>query len=141
MPKVSKVSKVVGEKPWNDVFFISVEMENGDAGQIYSKTSGSVKVGDELNYDIDTSKGEGKHSIKLVKSGSNGGFQKKAWVGEDPESKIAGIAFSYSVQLCVAGKIEVPKVPELAESIALKMQALTAKLKSTAPKPTPDASV
>jgi hypothetical protein len=139
MAKVSKVSKVVGEKPWNDVFFISVEMENGDAGQIYSKTSGSVKVGDELNYDIDTSKGEGKHSIKLIKSGSNSGFQKKAWVGEDQEAKIAGISFGYAKDLCVAGKIESKQMVQTAELIATGMQALTAKLKSTAPKPTPDA--
>lgn len=149
MAKVSKVKVRISERNWispeaNTLYFVKVEMDNGDIGDIMRKATGEISVGEELEYDIVPAKKEGEFSIKLVKkfgAFGGGGFPaKKPWVAEDAESKIASIAFSYSIQLCVGGKIEVDKVAGLAESIATKMQALTAKLKATAPKPAPDAT-
>lgn len=141
-----KIVKRVGEKVWanpktsKNVYFTSIELDNGDKGEVWCNASGEMKEGEEIEYDVE--KREGKpDSIRIKKSGTFGGgsFQKKPWVGEDQEAKIAGIAFSYSVQLCVGGKIESKQVVDMAESIALKMQALAAKLKATAPKPVEDA--
>ena len=149
MSKVSKVKVRISERNWtspdaNTLYFVKVEMENGDIGDIMRKATGEVSVGEELDYDIVPAKKDGEFSIKLVKKfGAFGGgaFAKKPWVGEDQEAKIAGISFGYAKDLCVAGKIEPKQMVDTASLIATSMQALTAKLKTTAPKPTPDAAV
>lgn len=151
MGTVSKVKERISERSWapedgGDIkYFVKVEMQNGDKGDIMRYKTGEVAVGDELDYDIAPAKRAGEFSIKLVKKafgGFGGGFKGGAsFAKEDTELKIASFAFAYSKDLCVGGKIEVDKVAALAESIAIKMQALTAKLKTTAPKPAVDAAV
>lgn len=150
MAKVSKVKVRVSERSWtspesNTLYFVKVEMENGDVGDIMRKATGEIAVGEELEYDIVPAKKEGEFSIKLVRKvgsfGGGGAFQKKAWVPEDVESRIASTSFSYAKDLCVAGKIESKQMVQTAELIANGIQSLTAKLKSTAPKPAPDATV
>jgi len=145
MAKVSKVKVRISERNWTSpesqtLYFVKVELENGDVGDIMRKASGEISVGEELEYDIVPAKKEGEFSIKLVKKAfGGGGFPaKKPWVAEDAEAKIASISFSYAVQLCVGSKIESKQLVQTAELIANGMQALTAKLKLTAPKPSGD---
>ncbi len=139
-----KIVKRVGEKGWkkdsssNEIFFVSVEMDNGDKGQILSQTSGAYKEGEEIEYDLDTTKGDGKHSIKIKKPFSAGGFPKKEWKGQDVELMFVTTSYSYAKDLLVGGKIEEKHLHGMAESIATKMQSLHNKLKANKPA---DASV
>lgn len=143
-----KIVKRIGEKKWvnpksgKDVFFVSIELDNGDKGEVWCNASGELKEGESIpDYTIEPREGKAS-SIKITRSvGSSGGFAKKAWVPEDVESRIASTSFSYAKDLCVAGKIESKQMVQTAELIAIGIQTLTAKLKTTAPKPADDAKV
>jgi len=148
MAKVSKVKVRVSERSWtpqdggNTSYFVKVEMENGDKGDIMRYKTGEANVGEEFEYDIvESTKKPGEFSIKPIKKPFGGGFKGGSFAKEDNELKMVTMAYSYSKDLCVAGKIADAQVHAMAESIATKMQALTAKLKATAPKPAPDATV
>lgn len=61
--KTSKVAEVVGTKPWNDVTYHNLVMENGDKINIGKKKL--LAVGDELNYEIT---GDGQQEYDKAKS-------------------------------------------------------------------------
>jgi len=127
---LGKIKKIVSEKAWNDSFFVKVEMDNGDSGDIYSKSAGAYKEGQEIDYDVDKSKGDGKHAIKIKQSGSFGGA-KKPWVGEDPDVKLAGMSMSYAKDLVIAGKIDMKAIADTAELIAIRIKSIAEKLKAS----------
>lgn len=148
MAKVSKVKVRISERNWtspdsNILYFVKVEMENGDIGDIMRKATGEVIVGEELEYDIVPAKKDGEFSIKLVKKfgAFGGGFKGGSYQKEDVEFKLASFGWSYAKDMVVGGKIESTQMPAMAEKIALGIQSLTAKLKLTAPKHAPDAAV
>lgn len=125
-----KIVERIKETPWNEVFFVSVKLDNGDAGQLYAKSSGLYPVGEEIEYDLDTSKGDGKHSIKIKKPFNAGGFPKKEWKGEDIEFKTVSVCMSYVKDLVVAGKIELKDMSTYTEKMSLKTMEIYQKLKA-----------
>lgn len=140
-----KITKRVGEKVWanpktgKNVYFVSIEIDNGDKGEVWCNASGEMKEGEEIEYDVE--KRDGKADSIRIKKSAGSGYQKKAWVGEDNELKMITMSYAYAKDLCVAGKITDQQLHGTAESIATKMQALHQKLKATAPKPAEDAKV
>ncbi len=99
-----------------------VSFENGDRGFYTSKNEDQNKfvVGVEVEYLIEEK--IGKNNVKYFKvtlpqkenNFSGGGFQKKS---VDPKVQLAGYAASYTKDLIVAGKINVPDFEKYFEII------------------------
>lgn len=94
--KTAKVTEVLDVKEWNGpngtVFYHKIRLDNGDAGTIGKKTSGSVKAGDTLNYEITET--EHGNKIKTVQDNNFGGKGFRA--------SNASFALSYAKDLMVA---------------------------------------
>lgn len=141
-----KIAKRIGEKVWpnpksgKNVYFTSIEMDNGDKGESWCDNSGELKEGEEIEYELIPREGK-SNTIKLKRSGSfGGGFKGGSYQKEDVEFKLASFGWSYAKDLVVGGKLEAAQMPVMAEKMALGIQSLTSKLKSTAPKSAPDAT-
>ncbi len=129
--KTSKIVKVTGSKQWKDIFYTSVELENGDKGSIGSKSEGKYKVGDEIKYEITTRESNGNtyYDIKIVKDKpefQKGGFQK------DNEFHLVSFSYAYAKDLVVADKASIDKLQDLADRIADRMMAKYKSLKGDA---------
>lgn len=129
---ISKIVKRVGEKPYSKegkptVYYVSLELENGDKGNMYAQSSGMYKEGEmSPEYDL---KVEGNFSNLVLRKTGNNSFQKKEWKGADLEAQFCSFSFSYTKDLIVAGKVDIKDIITISEKMAFGMQVLYNKLK------------
>lgn len=75
--KESKVKEIKGIKPYNGtygmIYYFTVEMENGDKGEVSKKSESGLKVGSPLKYTLETKNGYVK--LKEFKENSFKGGQ------------------------------------------------------------------
>lgn len=123
MEKKGKITRTTFVSEWagpnGQVYYHSIELDNGDAGQIGSKEKMPAKLnpGNELTYTIEsTSKG---NKIKAVSTG--GGFQKGGRPSIDPRAQFIGFCHAYAKDLVVAGKVELKDINGAAESMFKNM--------------------
>ncbi len=108
MEKTAKITRTTFVSEWmspqgSQVYYHSIELDNGDSGQIGSKEKMPAKLnpGSELTYTIETTTRGNK--IKAVVAGAPaGGFKGRSM----PEPRIQMISFAaaYTKDLVVAGK-------------------------------------
>ena len=102
----SKVKLITGTKVWKwpnwDVFYHSMEMENGDKVNVGKKTDNFFKVGDEINYDVVSTDEYWVKKIKEIKEE----FKKGWYTPVNPRITAVSMAMSYAKDLVVAGKVE-----------------------------------
>lgn len=70
MAKTSKIKAILSQAKWYEktsTWYYDIEMENGDKGSKGVKDKDSLKVGQELNYDLEDN-GRGGFRIKAVKN-------------------------------------------------------------------------
>lgn len=121
MEKKARITRTTFVNEWagsnGTVYYHSIELDNGDSGQIGSKEKMPAKLnpGQELTYTIEsTSKGN------KIKSVTPSGFQgKKAVI--DPRAQFISFASAYSKDLVVAGKIDIKDMNGASESIFKNM--------------------
>jgi hypothetical protein len=116
MEKTAKIIKSEFKNEWQNpkggvIYFHSLELDNGDIGQIGTKDKNpdKISVGSELTYTLEN--GRIKAVAKpFVKGG--GGFK-----AEPFEHKAAGYAAAYAKDLVVAGKVEIGQMLAIADKI------------------------
>lgn len=109
-----KITRTTFRSEWNNPkggvnYYYDIELDNGDKGQIGTKTKDSPKLnpGQELEYDlVKTEKG---NKIKAIFSQS---FQPKGKIGIGPT---VGAAVNNAVSMFIAGKIEKEKIFQTAD--------------------------
>lgn len=118
MTKESKVKEIKKIRPWTGergtVYYFTLEMENGDKGEIGKQTEQSLKVGSLLKYTIETGK-KGQSVFKEVREG-------KGWAqASKPAQSNAVTALQCAEDLAAAyvSKCDVPieKMDALADRI------------------------
>jgi hypothetical protein len=101
MQKTSKVTDILQVKPWQGpkgtVYYFSIELANGDKGEIGSKSDDGIKIGDELNYTLEQT----EHGFKIKKAYQQNGFGGGGFKGQQRGSS-ASFALSYAKDLAVA---------------------------------------
>lgn len=118
MEKTSKITSCLFKNEWTNpqsgvvIFYHTIELENGDKGQIgvKEKYSPKIQVGTELSYTI-----EGDKIKAVAKPFVKGGG--KPFTPEPYEHKMAGMAYSFAKDLVIADKVEVKKIEDVAEKI------------------------
>lgn len=85
-----------------------VTLENGESGQVSSKTPDRWKVGDEVEYTIKAGQYGNKMSLKKPDSSRYGGNE---------SSKYPSFAVAYAKDLVVAGKVELKDLEPTAKRI------------------------
>ena len=122
--ETSKVKSITGTKKRagtnGDVFYHSLEMENGDKVNVGKKTDNFFKVGDEIKYEVVSTDERGVKKIKEIKDspfGAKPSFQKN-YIKDS-----VSMALSYSKDLVCAGKVEIKDIETVAEKLHLWMSA------------------
>lgn len=129
--KTAKIVRAVFVSEWTgpsgQVYYHSIELDNGDSGQIGSKEKMPAKLnpGSELTYTIESSGGRNK--IKAVQADRPQFGNKKQF--QDPRAQFIGFSAAYAKDLCVAGKIDIKEMNGAAESIFINMLKLYDKIK------------
>jgi hypothetical protein len=108
MEKTAKITRTVFVSEWTNpqggqVYYHTIELDNGDSGQIGSKEKMPVKLnpGTELTYTIEaTSRG---NKIKAVTPNQGSSFRGRQSV--DPKTQMISFAMAYTKDLVVAGKV------------------------------------
>jgi hypothetical protein len=108
MEKTGKITRTVFVSEWTNpqggqVYYHTIELDNGDSGQIGSKEKMPVKLnpGSELTYTIEaTSRG---NKIKAVTQNQGSPFKGRQSV--DPKTQMISFAMAYTKDLVVAGKV------------------------------------
>lgn len=115
MEKTAKIVKSEFRNEWANpkggvIYFHSLEMDNGDIGQIGTKdrNTDKISVGSELTYTIENGR------IKAVSKPfvKGGGFK-----AEPFEHKAAGYAMAYAKDLVVSGNVEIAQLIGTADKI------------------------
>jgi hypothetical protein len=107
--KTAKITRTTFVSEWKSpqgtqVYYHTIELDNGDSGQIGSKEKMPAKLnpGSELTYTIEsTSRG---NKIKAVVPAGNQ-FQGKGRAMPEPRIQMISFAAAYTKDLIVAGKI------------------------------------
>jgi len=114
---VSKVKSITGTNVWKstnwDVFYHSMEMENGDKVSIGKKTDNYFKVWDEIKYEVKETDQYGVKKIKEIREE----FKKGWYTPVNPRIQAVSMAMAYSKDLVVAGKVDVKDIKSSATSI------------------------
>jgi hypothetical protein len=118
MPQTSTIKEIRGVKPWEGthgrVYYFSLEMANGDKGEIGKKSETALKVGDSLTYDIEVT-GKGNNLREIKQNGFTGNGHHLA----GPRSSAMALAYAKDLAVAniqVAGK-PLEMTPALAEKI------------------------
>lgn len=129
--KTSKVAEILGVREYTSpktnktIFYLMLRMENGDVGDVGKPSRDSIKVGDQLTYDL-IDRGEKGNSLQLAQpQGSQYGAQTNGQAytrNSFAENKGASFALSYAKDLAVAYNDRIPtdKVAETTLKIADK---------------------
>lgn len=130
MEKKAKITRTVFVSEWTNpqggqVYYHTIELDNGDTGQIGSKEKMPAKLnpGSELTYTIEA--GPRGNKIKAVMAPSSGGF--KPGGGRpvvDPRAQFIGFSASYAKDLVIAGKVDLKDMNLLTERIFDNMAKL-----------------
>ena len=103
------------------LYYHLIELDNGDKGEIGSKTKDPefLGVGKSLDYTITKSKNSNHaDSIKRAAKEQSGGYK------EDPKLKLIGMAMSYSKDLVVAKRVNLSDMGGYSEKIFDKMMEI-----------------
>jgi hypothetical protein len=113
MEKKAKIVRTTFKSTWagpnGNVYYHTVELDNGDKGEIGTKEQMPAKLnpGQELTYTIETTdKGTKIKAVAPAPGGGFGGGRK----GPEPKTQIIGFAMSYTKDLIVAGKISMDQL-------------------------------
>jgi len=125
--KTAKITRTTFVSEWmspqgSQVYYHSIELDNGDLGQIGSKEKMPEKLnpGHELTYTIEaTSRG---NKIKAVTE--NKGFKPGGRPTVDPRAQFIGFANAHAKDLVVAGKIDIKELNGATESMFKNMLKL-----------------
>lgn len=116
MEKTAKIVKSEFRNEWQNpkggvLYFHSLELDNGDAGQIATKDryTDKIGIGNELTYTIENGRIKAV-SKPFVKGGS--GFKSEPF-----EHKAAGYAMAYAKDLTVGGNVDVSQLIGTADKI------------------------
>lgn len=127
MEKKAKITRTVFTSEWTNpkggqVYYHTIELDNGDTGQIGSKEKMPSKLnpGSELTYTIET--GPRGNKIKAVLP-QGGGFKPGKPV-VDPRAQFIGFSASYAKDLVIAGKVDLRDMNLLTERIFDNMAKL-----------------
>lgn len=121
MEKKAKITRTTFKSTWagpnGNVYYHTVELDNGDKGEIGTKEQMPAKLnpGNELTYTIETTDKGTK--IKAVNPAAAGGFTGGGKKGPDPKVQIVGFAMAYTKDLVVADKIKIGELPAIFEKI------------------------
>lgn len=123
MEKKARITRTVFTSEWTNpkggqVYYHTIELDNGDTGQIGSKEKMPAKLnpGSELTYTIETTPRGNK--IKAVMQNTGGGF--KPGGGRpvvDPRAQFIGFSAAYAKDIVVAGKLDLKDMNLLTERI------------------------
>lgn len=115
MEKTAKIVKSEFRNEWENpkggvIYFHSLELDNGDVGQIGTKEKNTdkIRIGNELTYTIENGR------IKAVSKPfvKGGGFKSEPF-----EHKAAGYAMAYAKDLVVGGKMDISQLIRTADKI------------------------
>lgn len=124
MEKTAKITRTTFVSEWlspqgNQVYYHSIELDNGDSGQIGSKEKMPAKLnpGSELTYTIEASARGNKIKAASDKPAFKGGGLPTI----DPRAQFIGFSAAYAKDLVVAGKMDIKDMNGGAESIFKNM--------------------
>lgn len=115
MEKTAKIIKSEFRNEWANpkggvIYFHSLEMDNGDVGQIGTKERNPDKInkGQELTYTLEN----GRFKVTPKPFVKGGGFKSEPF-----EHKAAGYAMAYAKDLVVSGNVEIAQLIGTADKI------------------------
>ena len=128
MEKTAKITRTTFVSEWkspqgNQVYYHTIELDNGDSGQIGSKEKMPSKLnpGTELTYTIETTARGNKIKAVSDKPGFKPGAGRPT---VDPRAQFIGFTHAYAKDLVVAGKLDIKDINGAAESMFKNMLKL-----------------
>lgn len=126
MEKTAKITRTTFVSEWTSpqgqqVYYHTIELDNGDVGQIGSKEKMPTKLnpGNELTYTLESTSRGNKIKAVTQQAGFAGGGTKKQF--QDPRAQFISFAHAYVKDLVVAGKMELRDINGGAESMFKNM--------------------
>lgn len=118
METTAKVKSIAEPKEWNwpngIVYYLTMDMDNGDTVNIGKKSSTAFSIGDEIKYEV-ISEERGVKKIKEVKEE----YKKNAgnYTPKNPRIEAITMCMSYAKDLVVSGKVEIKSIKDVAQSL------------------------
>jgi hypothetical protein len=133
MEKKAKITRTVFTSEWTNpkggqVYYHTIELDNGDTGQIGSKEKMPSKLnpGSELSYTIESTPRGNKIKAVMPQGGFKPGGGRPV---VDPRAQFIGFSASYAKDLVMAGKVDLKDMNLLTERIFDNMAKLFETLK------------